>query len=274
MRRAGPCAAVAGGIEYQIDQGVAAARVHASRVAGTSSPSGTLVEHREHPEDLGCWQVGGQGGHPIGRRPHLHPTLTPSPLRLFLGGGGAGRQHRLASRGAQLPRGLLSRLDQHLLLDRRSVLVCSSERLIVSAARMRALAMVMRPCSSAASVPGNRVLRDHASPTRPAAVRAETLSIRPTSATADSWAGESYAPHARFRTFALRERGHLPNLPGLRPGDDPFPTPQCAPAPRTRDVPGRSRRVVPADRPACHPEGTQTNAPAPRGRGDPRPRSR
>jgi hypothetical protein len=68
---------------------------------------------------------------------------------------------------------------------------------------MRALARVIRPASSAARVAGNRVHNDQASPTRTAAVRADALSIRPTSATAESWAWESQAPSTRLRTVAL-----------------------------------------------------------------------
>jgi hypothetical protein len=86
-------------------------------------------------------------------------------------------------RGARLTKGLLSGLDQHLLLDRCNVFVGEVHRL---AGQDTCFAKVMRPCSNAAGVPGNRVLRDHASSTRLAAVRAETLSIRPTSATGDS----------------------------------------------------------------------------------------
>ncbi len=69
---------------------------------------------------------------------------------------------------------------------------------------------------------------DHASSTRQAAVRAEAVSISPTSATAESWACESHAPSARLRACAwAHERGYFPDLPGLRPGDHPFPTPDA-----------------------------------------------
>lgn len=68
--------------------------------------------------------------------------------------------------------------------------VCLSERFMVSVSMMRALARVIRPASSAAKVPGNWVQSESASFTRDTAVRDETRSINPTSATAASCARE------------------------------------------------------------------------------------
>ena len=99
-----------------------------------------------------------------------------------------------------MTRGLLACLAQHLVLDLRGVLVGQIERLRVEHAR--ALAKVIRPCSSAASVDLNRVVSDNASFTRLDAVRAETPSINPTSATAESYACDVLAPNAAFRTCA------------------------------------------------------------------------
>jgi hypothetical protein len=82
-----------------------------------------------------------------------------------------------------LPRSLLPRLPQHLLFDLGGVLIGQIERLRVEDARF---ASVIRPCSTAASAPRNRVVNEQASFTRAAAVRAETRNISPTSATAES----------------------------------------------------------------------------------------
>jgi hypothetical protein len=72
---AGGVAGVTGGVEHQVDQGVAAAGFQGALITGEPSVAGVFIQHGVHAEGVSGGEVGGQGGHPVGLGPSLFRTL-------------------------------------------------------------------------------------------------------------------------------------------------------------------------------------------------------
>jgi hypothetical protein len=119
----GSRAAVTGGAQHQIYQGIAAAGIHRSLITGRSGSASVIIQYREYAHGVGSRQVGGQGGHPIRFWPHLDTAVPPRLLSAFTYRCRVRRQHRPAGCDPKLPRRLPVRLGQHLLLDLRGVLI-------------------------------------------------------------------------------------------------------------------------------------------------------
>ena len=229
---AGARTAPAGRVEHQVDQRVTAAGLQGALITRKPSTAGVLVEHGVHPDGVCRWEVGAQGGHPVGLGPHPHPPLSPGPLSPSLGRGGVSRQHRPPRRSPHLPRGLLRSLDQHQLLNRRGVLPGQVQRLGIEDAgldqgdptRLQRRQGGRQPGTQRPGVthPTRRGPRRRAQH-QPHLGHRRIMRLQITGP-------QRLVPNLR----TVHERGHLPELPSLRPRDHPLPPPTRSRASNSR----------------------------------------